>query len=170
MTSGSTLLLAIVATVVICSAVSAVSKRPDAVWNYYHFDGRGFVAGPPADSRPFLAVRDNAIPAVLTRMATAEPLALPAGKGALAGICYIQNSGGKLAGGSGYSPCPRASITISSGDTLVASVPSDENGFFISLLAAGRYRIGNGVFEVEAVVEKGTTSLVPLRAGKRMVD
>jgi hypothetical protein len=49
-------------------------------------------------------------------------------------------------------------------------VYSDENGYFMAILAAGSYRIGNGAFAADAKVENGTTVLVPLRAGKRMVD
>jgi hypothetical protein len=49
-------------------------------------------------------------------------------------------------------------------------VLSDANGYFVALLAAGSYMIGSGAFAAEATVENGTTVLVPLRAGKRMVD
>jgi hypothetical protein len=170
MYSGGTLILAGLTVIVMCVSVSAASKRPGAAWNYYHFDGRGFVAGQPPDGAPFLAVRDHVLPAVLSRTTKVEAVALPADKGAIAGICYIQGSGGKLASGRGYAPCPRTSITISSGNTVVTSVQSDENGFFVAILTAGSYRIGSGAFGAEAIVEKGTTVLVPLRAGKRMVD
>jgi hypothetical protein len=95
---------------------------------------------------------------------------MPAGKGALAGICYIQSSGGRLTAGSGYAPCPRTTIAISSGSTVVTSVVSNEHGYFVAILPAGSYRIGSGAFAAEATVENGTTFLVPLRAGKRMVD
>lgn len=170
MNTGSTLILALLAVTVMCVSLSAASKRPAAVWNFYHFDGHGFVAGLPADGVPFLAVRDRAVPLVLTRAVRAEAVELPANRGALAGICYVQNSGGKLAGGSGYAPCPRTPITISSGNTVVTNVLSDENGYFVALLAAGSYMIGSGAFAAEATVENGTTVIVPLRAGKRMVD
>lgn len=170
MSTGSILLLAVLALVVMCGAVSAFSQRPDTAWNYYHFDGSGFIAGRPADQSPFLAVRDGVLPVVLTRMAKVEAVALPPDKGALAGICYIQRSGGKLAGGHAYTPCPRTPLTIFIGDTPVTTVQSDENGYFVVILPAGSYRIGGGVFAAEATAEKGTTVLVPLRAGKRMVD
>jgi len=170
MYSGSTLILAGLAVIVMCVATSAASRRPGVDWNYYHFDGRGFVAGQPADGGPFLAVRDQVLPLVLTRATRIEAMALPENKGALAGICYIQSSGGKLAGGRAYAPCPRAPITIFSGNTLVTSVLSDENGYFVAILAPGNYRINSGGFAAETTVENGTTVLVPLRAGKRMVD
>jgi hypothetical protein len=170
MYSGSTLIPAFLAVIVMCVAVSASSKRPVADWNYYHFDGRGFVAGQPAEGNPFLALSDRTVPVVLTRMIKIEAMALPAGKGALAGICYLQSPGGKLAGGSGYSPYPGLPVAIFSGDSFVSSVVSDENGYFVALLPAGSYRIGSGAFKAEATLVNGTTTLVPLRAGKRMVD
>ncbi|MBC8017199.1 MAG: hypothetical protein H7X83_01600 [Verrucomicrobia bacterium] len=170
MYSGSTLILAGLVLIVMCVAVSAASKRPGAAWNYYHFDGRGFVAGQPPDGGPFLAVRDHVLPVEMSRAVKIEAVSLPKNKGAIAGICYIQSSGGKLEGGRGYAPCPRTTITISSGNTVVTSMLSDENGYFVAILAAGSYRVGSGAFAVEALVEKGTTVLVPLRAGKRMVD
>ena len=170
MSSGTTFFLAGLALIVMCVTVSAASKRPGAVWNYYHFDGRGFAAGPSPDGRPFLAVRDRCLPVVLTRMAGIKAQALPAGKGALAGICYIQSSGGKLAGNSGYLPCPGVSLSISSGSGVVVTVPTDADGFFVAVLDAGSYTVGSGAFSSRATVEKGTTILAPLRAGKRMVD
>lgn len=170
MSTGSTLLLAVLAVIVICTAVSAASRRQGTTWNYYHFDGHGFVAGQPPVGGAYLALRDRSVPVVLTRAATLGEVALPADKGALAGICHIRTSGGKLAKGPGYTPCPRTPIIISSGNTPVATVLSDENGFFVAVLSAGSYRVSNGVFGAEAEVEKGTTVLVPLLAGKRTSD
>jgi hypothetical protein len=170
MSSGSTLILAVLAVCVMCVAVSAASRRHVTAWNYYHFDGHAFVAGPSDDDRPFLAVRDRAVPVVLTRAAQAEATPLPPDKGALAGICFLRSSGGKLAGGRSYTACPRTPITISSGKTVVTSVLSDQHGYFVALLVAGSYRISNGIFDTEAIVVKGATVIVPLLAGKRMVD
>ena len=170
MSSGSTLILAVLAVCVMCVAVSAASRRHVTAWNYYHFDGHAFVAGPSNDDRPFLAVRDRAMPVVLTRTAQTKATPLPPDKGALAGICYLRSSGGKLGGGRSYAPCPRTHITISSGDTVVTNVVSDENGYFMALLDAGSYHISNGTFEAEAIVVKGVTVIIPLLAGKRMVD
>ena len=170
MTSGSTLILAVLAVIIICASVSAASKRPAAAWNYYHFDGRAFVAGPPADERPFLAMRDRVIPVVLNSKAGIEAIALPPDNGALAGICYIQSSGGKLEGGSSYIPTPGITVTILSGGTVVLRTQTDGSGYFVALLPAGDYRVSSGAFAAEATLENGTTTLVPLRAGKRMVD
>jgi hypothetical protein len=170
MSSGNTLLLSALAVIIMSVTISAAARRPGSTWNYYHFDGHGFVAGQSTDDSPFLAVRDRVVPVVLTRAVNVEATALPPDKGALAGICFIQSSGGRLASGRGYAPCPRTPVTISSGDTVVTSVPSDENGYFVVILAAGAYRISSGAFKVEATVKNSATVLVPLRAGKRMVD
>jgi hypothetical protein len=171
MSTGTTLLLTGLAVIVVCITVSAASKHPAHAWNYYHFDGYGFIAGqPPDNASPLIAVQNNVRPVPISRISKVEALALPEDKGAIAGICYIKSSGGKLASGHGYAPCPGTPVTISSGNTVITSVLSDENGFFVAILAAGMYRIGNGAFWIEANVEKGVTTLVPLRTGKRMVD
>ena len=170
MSSGSTLLLAVLAVIIMCVAVSAAARRQGTVWNYYHFDGHAFAAGQPDDNSPFLAVQDRAVPVVLTRAAQIEATPLPPDKGALAGICYIQSSGGKLAGGPGYSPCPAIPLTISSGTTVVVHTETDRSGYFIALLSAGVYRISSGAFAREVTVEVGKTTLGALQTGKRMVD
>jgi hypothetical protein len=170
MTSGSTILMAVVAVIIICVAVSAASKRPNTAWSDYHFDGTAFVAGPTADGSPFLSVMDRVTPVVQTRAVTAKPVALPSGYGALAGICYIQSSGGKLGNGCGFAPCSGLPLTITSGTRVVMDVVSDDNGYFVAVLAAGSYRIGNGAFSAEATVKAGTTTLAALRTGKRMTD
>jgi hypothetical protein len=170
MSFGSTLILAVLAVVVMCVAVSAASKRPGAAWNYYHFDGHGFVAGQPADDSPFLAVRDRAVPLVLTRAARVEASPLPTDTGAIAGICYIQSFGGKLASGRGYAPSPGIAVTILSGGAVVLHTQTDGSGYFVALLPAGVYRLSSGAFAAEAQVEAGKTTLTALQTGKRMVD
>ena len=53
---------------------------------------------------------------------------------------------------------------------LHVTVQTDEHGYFVAVLAAGKYSIGSGPFTAEISVDRGITTLVPLRAGKRMVD
>jgi hypothetical protein len=170
MSSGSTLILAVLAVIIMCVAVSAAARRQVNAWNYYHFDGHGFVAGQPADDSPFLAVRDGAVPLVLTRTARVEATPLPSDKGALAGVCYIQSFGGKLAGVRGYVPSPGIALTILSGAAVVQHTQTDESGYFVTLLPAGVYRISSGAFAAESTVEVGKTTLSALQTGKRMVD
>ena len=149
----------------------AASKRPADVWNYYHFDGSAFVPGPATDGRAFVAVQEKVQPAVLA--APTEELAqtaLPEGSGAIAGICYLQNSGGKLGSSSGFKPYPRVPLLISSAGKQLVTVQTDDHGYFVVVLPAGTYAVGSPPFTVEITVERGITTLVPLRAGKRMVD
>jgi hypothetical protein len=154
---------------VACGAAAA-AKRQGAAWNYYHFDGRTFVAGQPTDGRPFVAVREQTLPVVLTQPGSLRPTPLAPGKGAVTGICYIQTSGGKLTAGSGYTPCPQRELPVFSGTSAVTTVKIDQHGYFTAVLDAGVYRIGDPPVSAEVAVEDGTTRLVPLRAGKRMVD
>ena len=159
----------------VCTAIStaavAAAKRPSETWVYYHFDGIGFKSGPASDNKPFVAIREKVRPVVLlTPTSSIESIDLPEGFGAISGICYIQSSGGKLADGSGYVPCPRQPLLISTGGKQLVTVQTDEYGYFVVVLAEGIYQIGSGPFTAEIPVERGITSLVPLRAGKRMVD
>lgn len=169
MPTALNLLLAVVAVVVMCVTATAGAKRQTDSWNYYHFDGRTFIAGPP-DSGAFLAVRDGVRPVVLAQGAKVEAVALPPGQGVIAGICYIQGSGGKLAGRSGFVPTPGVPVQISANNRIVATVRSDDQGYFAAVVAAGRYVVSGGLATVELTVEKEKTTLVPLRTGKRMVD
>lgn len=159
----------------LCAALpvsaSATGNRPVGVWNYYHFDGIAFTPGPAIDGSAFVAVREKARPVVLTAQATdIEHTALPDGAGVIAGICYLQSSGGKLGSGSGYIPYPRVPLLISSGGKQFVTVQTDDHGYFVVVLKAGTYTIGSDPFTAEITVESGITTLVPLRAGKRMVD
>ncbi|MDD2852455.1 MAG: hypothetical protein PHY09_11255 [Desulfuromonadaceae bacterium] len=157
---------------VICaSAASAAGKRPADAWNYYHFDGTSFVAGPTADGSAFIAVRENALPIVLTAQKTSlEQTALSEGTGVIAGICYLQSSGGKLGGSGGFTPYPQVSLLISSGGKQYMAVQTDAYGYFTVSLPAGTYAVGSGPITARVTVERGITTLVPLRVGKRMAD
>ena len=152
-----------------CMTAAAAAKRQADRWSFYHFDGNRFVAGQPGDGATFVAVRDGVRPVVVRQPAKIVAIRLAADTGAVAGICYIQSSGGKLTQGPAYLPCPRMPVRISTGDRVVATAETDEQGYFLATLAPGRYRVGDGA-GVEVTVENGTTTLVPLRVGKRMVD
>lgn len=150
--------------------VSAAGKRPVDTWTLYHFDGAAFVSGPAADG-PFIAVREKVRPVVLTTLtAPIEQTLLPDGSGVIAGICYLQSSGGKLGNGSGFKPYARVPLQIFSGGKEFVSVQTDDQGYFVVVLPAGTYSVGSGPFAAEITVDRSITTLVPLRAGKRMVD
>lgn len=164
------LFLAAIIFTAMAATAQAVAKRPANLWSHYHFDGVGFKAGASPDGKPFVAVMEGARPVLLQANAAADPIDLPEGTGAISGICYIQSSGGKLGSSSGYLPCQRVPLVVSSGGKQLVTVQTDENGYFVVVLEAGTYQIGSGAFTAEIPVERGITSLVPLRAGKRMVD
>lgn len=154
------------------SVVAAATGRPPvAVWNYYHFDGTAFKPGPSTDGTAFIAVRENTRPVILATPGTQiSQTVLPTGNGVIAGICYLQSAGGKLGTGGSFVPYPRAPLLISTEGREFVTVQTDDHGYFMVVLPAGTYAIGSGPFTAEIVVERGVTTLVPLRAGKRMVD
>jgi len=171
MSKALLLLLVLLSCTAIPATASAAANRPADAWNYYHFDGIAFTPGPTADGSAFVAVREKVRPVVLTTQPTAVvQIALPDGSGVIAGICYLQSSGGKLGGGSGYQPYSRVPLLISSGGKEFVTVQTDDHGYFVVVLPAGTYSVGSGPFTAEITVERGITTLVPLRAGKRMVD
>lgn len=164
-------LLALLICGAIPATVSAFGNRPVDTWNYYHFDGIAFASGPATDGSPFVAVREKMQPVVLTAQTSSiEQTVLPDGAGVIAGICYLQSSGGKLGPGSGFKPYPRVPLLISSGGKEFVTVQTDDHGYFVVVLPAGTYSVGSAPFTAKITVERGITTLVPLRAGKRMVD
>lgn len=147
---------------------AAMAKRSPLQWSYFHFDGTGFVAGRP-ETGAFLAVREGVRPVVAADGWNMEAAELAAGHGAVAGICYLQSSGGKLRARAGFHPVPGVQVAISDGDRVIATAKTDDNGFFVAALPAGSYRLSAGA-AVEVKVSAGQTALIPLRVGKRMVD
>lgn len=147
---------------------SALARRPAEQWAYFHFDGAQFVPGKRA-AGTFVAVRDGVQPVVTARAEKLQSAPLPAGTGAVVGICYVQSSGGKLRAGAGFDAVPLIPVEITAGGRNVATVETDRNGYFIAALPPGTYKVGaRGT--VEVTVTKGSTTFVPLRVGKRMVD
>jgi hypothetical protein len=158
---------------VICATlpVSAAGKRPPDTWNYYHFDGRVFTPGQSVDGGAFLALQEKMLPVIMTTQTMPSGMtALPDDSGAVAGICYTQNSGGKLGSGGGFRPHPRTTLLLSSGDKKSVPLQADDLGYFVAILSPGTYSVNSGPFNIEITVERGKTTLVPLRTGKRMVD
>jgi hypothetical protein len=170
MYTGSTIFLTGLLVAVICVTAPAFAKRPGGSWSYNHFDGRAFVAGQPSGGGPFIALRERMRPVVVTQPSQIELSPLPADRGAVAGICFIQRSGGKLANVSGYSPVPGTPVKILSGGKVVTTLEADEHGYFVAEVTAGKCSVSSGPATVEVTVENGKTVLVPLRTGKRMAD
>jgi len=155
---------------------SAAAPPPTDPWSYYYFDGTAFKAGYPAGGGTYIAVGKNLRPVVLTShlagidKAEIEKTGIPDGAGVIAGICYLQISGGKLASADGFKPYPLLPIPVSSEGKELVTVQTDQNGYFMAVLPTGTYSVGNAPFSVKITVERGITTLVPLRIGKRMVD
>lgn len=157
-------------TAVITTATVFGGAEPQASWSFHYFDGSSFVSGRPADSTPYLALQNGKVPVVARESLEIKAADLPGGKGAVAGICYIQNSGSKLKAIQTFTPSPRTPLTIFSGSRPVTVSLSDNNGFYIVKLDPGAYRISTGGTWTDVAVENGKTTLMPLRTGKRMVD
>lgn len=156
--------------VLACAICMGAARRPVDTWTYYHFDGHEFKTGQPAEDKEFIAVHENMRPVLATRSSKIKANALPSDQGAIAGIAYIQSSGGKLASQSGFVPASKMTVHISVGDRIVTTIDTDEQGYFTTGLGTGRYTISCGMARTDLAIKKGTTLLVPLRAGKRMVD
>ena len=171
MSTGINFFLALLACISMSTSAIAASNRPANVWNYYHFEGVGFKAGPSTDGSAFIAVRERVQPVVLLNQSSnIEAIDVPKDSGVIAGICYFKSSGGRLGNNSGYIPCPRTPLLISAEGKQLVTVQTDEQGYFVAVLPAGEYTIGNGPFTDKISVDNWITTLVPLMAGKRMVD
>lgn len=168
MPSGLRFCLVALTVAMTCLTAHAFGKKPLELWSLFYFDGKAFVAGKPAPMTPFIAVRDGYVPVVATREERVKEVKLPPGSGALVGICYVQSYGGKLKPAGGYHPVPMLEVQVSEGEKATAPVQTDADGYFVAILPAGNYRVGNQQAEVK--VEEGKTSFIPLRVGKRMVD
>ena len=135
----------------------------------WYFDGREFAPG-SGDGSLVVLVRDGYLPVLRTRDDSAPSTALPDGTGALAGICHVQVTGGKLASQSGTLPAGGCQVEIIGASRMVWRATADQNGFFSLSLPAGTYEVHGAGSPVRLMVTEGKTSLVALRTGKRMVD
>jgi hypothetical protein len=141
-----------------------------SLWKPYFFDGKNFS---PAAGTNFKGIwlRSGHFP--VTAEQTPESTAtdrLPTGTGAVAGICYIQSSGGKISGHEQFSPYPDEQITFKSKTEGVYVTRTGKDGYFTEYLTAGDYEVFCRGVRAEFRVKRGETTLVPIRGGKRMVD
>ena len=115
-------------------------------------------------------VRDGYLPVVRTRDDPVPTTVLPNGNGALAGICYVQVAGGKLASQSATLPAGGCQVEIVGASRETWRVTADQNGFFSLPLPAGSYEVHGAGSPVKISVTEGKTALVAFRTGKRMAD
>jgi hypothetical protein len=153
-----------------CPSGGGMFVSPDKSGHPWHFNGRGFSPG-RGDGSVVVLVRDGYLPVADRGSETVAPTTpMPDGQGVIAGICYIQVSGGKLAGRSGTLPMAGYSlkITAASGESRLAA--TDDRGYFLLPLPAGVYQVQGEGAPAQVTVTAGKTSLVALRTGKRMAD
>jgi len=137
-------------------------------WQSHAFDGMAFHEG-IAESEPSVYTKEGYLPFSKMKDDPLREDKLPAGTGGLVVICYIQSAGGKLQKQSGYAPFAGAAIEIRNGGRIIV-VRSDRDGYAFLALPAGKYDIQVRGFTQRALVEKGKTIFVAIRAGKRLVD
>jgi hypothetical protein len=139
-------------------------------WEKFTFNGQEFQSG-GIDNRPAIWLRDGYSPRIAEPQdASLDYGKLPPKSGAIAGVCYLQISGGKLADQSGAKPLPDEQITISSSKYGISVTRSDAAGFFIEELFPGDYQLYCRGAGLEVRVKEGQTVLVPIKGAKRMVD
>lgn len=141
-----------------------------SLWKPYIFDGVNF--SPTSDnSSKAIWLRSGHFPTTSEQPPGSESSErLPPGTGAVAGICYLQTSGGKLSKINAVTPFPDEQITFRSKTEGVSVTRTDSNGYFIEYLTAGKYELFCRGVHTEFSVKQGETTLVPIRGGKRMAD
>ena len=151
------------------TASCSLSANP-AKWEKFSFNGQDFQSD-GLENRPAIWVREGYIPRVKEPDDASHDYGkLPPKAGAVAGLCYLQISGGKLVDQSGSKPLPDEQITIRSPKYGISVTRSDAAGFFIEELFPGDYQFFCRGTGVEVRVQAGTTVLVPIRGAKRMAD
>jgi len=138
------------------------------LWRAFHFDGSGFSPGAAAGTATVL-LRDGYLPFIQVNGESPREEHLPEGTGAIAGFCYMQAAGGKLQERSGHIPKAGLAVTLRGGTGQVAAT-TGATGFFVIALPPGEYEVQVAGVPRKVTVEKGKTSLIAIRGGKRMVD
>lgn len=139
-------------------------------WAPYSFDGNNLS---PANSTSSNAIWVQSGYLPITSNPTFDSMPsdrLPHGTGAVAGICYIQATGGKISRHNSFAPLPDEQITFKGKTGETATSKTDINGYFTEHLTAGDYELFCRGARAEFTVKSGETTLVPVRGGKRMAD
>lgn len=139
-------------------------------WSPRYFDGMNFSPNTATSSKA-IWIRNGHFPATAeTPPGSASTDILPPGTGAVAGICYIQTSGGKLSDQNRFTPYPEEQITFRSKTDGVSVTRTDKDGYFAEYLPTGNYELFCRGVRTEIRIKQGETTLVPIRGGKRMAD
>ena len=137
-------------------------------WQNHVFDGAAFHEG-IAESGPSIYTKEGYLPLIRMKDEALREERLPSETGGVVVLCYVQSAGGKLKNHSGYIPLAGAVIEIRNGGRIMA-MRSNGAGYAVLALPAGKYDIQVQGFTQKALVEKGKTTFVAIRMGKRMVD
>lgn len=165
MTQTSRSILLLLLTPVIFSCSSNASS-----WTPYLFNESGFHPSMVAPSKA-LWIRPGYFPYNGQDSPHASGNAkLPAGTGAVAGICYLQTSGGKIASQNMITPLPDEQITMKLIGEGVFVTRTDDKGYFTDALYPGDYEFYCRGVKVSGKIRRGETTLIPIRGGKRMAD
>jgi len=152
------------------SASCSHSNSQIYLWQPYTFNGAEFVNQNIA-GLPSIWIRDGYHPR------TREPEKVTPGtgklspkRGAVAGVCYIHTSGGKLTDRSGFEPLADEQITIRNARYGVSVIRSDSAGFFMEELFPETYELFCRGAKTDVMVGEGKTAVTVIRGGKRMAD
>jgi hypothetical protein len=145
--------------------VSLPMSATASQWQRLGFDGNAFAAGAGSAA---IMVRDGYLP-VAEEAAVPREDQLPKRTGALAILCYLQQSAGKLKNHPATAPMAGVLVTVAKGSLTVAG-RTDASGYFILALPPGSYQVTVLGYTKKVVVEKDKTALAAFRSGKRMVD
>lgn len=154
----------------ILPAIASCTSTHSGNWQPYTFNGKNFS---PAFEGVTGAVwiREGNYPIIADEApdrATIDPL--PKDTGAVAGICYLQTTGGKIADHNTFTPYPDERITFKSSVDGVSVARTDKNGYFLEYLLIGDYEVFCRGVKSEFRIRRGETTFIPIRGGKRMAD
>jgi hypothetical protein len=155
---------------ILLSASCSHSNSQISLWQPYTFNGVEFVQQ-KIEGLPSIWVRDGFSPRTEEpEKAATDTGRLPPKSGAVAGVCYIHSSGGKIADMSGFTLLPDEQITIRNARYGASVIRSDTAGFFTEELSPDVYELFCRGAKVEVLVREGETVLAIIRGGKRMAD
>ena len=141
------------------AAMGWFQREPDG-WQRLVFDGREFrpvsVAGGMS-----VWVRNGFLPVKGSVGVADEGKRLPSGFGAVAGYCFVQETGGKLGGTESWLPLAGVAVRIV-GEGLAREATADEDGFFVVVLPPGDY-------EVQARAGRGWVTVATAAGAERFV-
>lgn len=157
-------------TLIVIPLIFSCAGGNSSLWIPYTFDGTNF--SPPIETvSPAIWIRSGHFP-MISKPDPGSALAnkLPPGTGAVAGICYLQSTSGKMSMKNSFAPYPNEQITFINNEDGVFVTRTDQNGYFAEYLRAGNYYLFCRGVRSELKVNQGETTLVPIRGGKRMAD